>query len=341
MAGRRGESRPPTMSDVARLAGVSAQTVSRVLNDYEFIKQDTRDKVIRAIESLGYRPNSAARTLATTRSRVIGVVGSDYMSFGPASALWAVEQAAHAAGYGVSVVSLGETTISTIEYALRRLADQAVDGIVMIAPQDAAVRAAYRSIHGVPIVTLTGFDEGYEEPIMVDAVEGSRAATQHLIDLGHTRILHLSGPPGVEVSELRVRGWRLALAQAELPTTEPYAGYWTAESGYLAGVEMAKDVRATAAYVAQDRMAQGLLLALHQAGRRVPNDFSVVGFDDVPEAAFTIPPLTTVRQDFDALGQRAVHVLLARIANAPQPPLPPLVPQLVVRASTAPPPRRD
>lgn len=334
----RGSSRPPTMADVARLAGVSTQTVSRVLNDYEFIKADTREKVQGAIESLGYRPNAAARTLATSRSRVLGVVASDYMSFGPASALWAVEQAAHDSGYAVSVVSLGESTIPSIENALQRLADQAVEGIVMIAPQDAAVRAAYRSIHGIPVVTLSGFEEGYDHPVMVDSVEGSRLATKHLIDLGHRRILHLSGPTGFEVSELRVRGWRLALSQAELPAPEPYSGDWTAESGYLAGVEMAKDMRATAAYVAQDRMAQGLLLALHRAGRRVPEDFSVVSFDDVPEAAYTIPPLTTVRQDFGALGRRAVDSLLALLTGDDAPPREPLVPELVVRESTAPPP---
>lgn len=328
------------MADVARLADVSPQTVSRVLNDYEFIKPRTRDKVLEAIAILEYRPNVAARTLATKRSRTIGVVASDYMSFGPASALWAVEQAAHDDGYGVSVVSLGESSVQAIDYALQRLVGQGVEGIVMIAPQDAAVRAVYRSIQGIPVVTLSGFDEGYDEPIMVDSVEGSRVATRHLIDLGHTRILHLSGPAGFEVSELRVRGWRAALSEADLPAPEPYVGDWTAESGYLAGLELVKDLRATAVYVAQDRMAQGLLLALHEAGRRVPEDFSVVGFDDVPEAAYTIPPLTTVRQDFAALGHRAVDALLARIAGEEPPRLPPLVPELIVRASTAPPPSR-
>jgi len=336
MTTQRPKNRQPTMADVARLARVSAQTVSRVLNDYEFVKPDTRDRVLEAIAVLDYRPNVAARTLATSRSRTIGVVASDYTSFGPASALWAVEQAAHDSGYGVSVVSLGRSSTRTIDYALEALVGQGVEGIVMIAPQDAAVRAAYRSIQGVPVVTLTGFDEGYDEPIMVDSVEGSRIATRHLIELGHRRILHLSGPPGFEVSELRVRGWRLALSEAELPAPEPFVGDWTAEGGYRAGLEIAKDLRATAAYVAQDRMAQGLLLALHEAGRRVPEDFSVVGFDDVPEAAYMIPPLTTVRQDFDELGRRAVDALLARLTGAEPPSLAPIVPELVVRASTGP-----
>jgi DNA-binding LacI/PurR family transcriptional regulator len=329
-------SKSPTMADVARLAQVSAQTVSRVLNDYEFVKPETRDRVLEAISILDYRPNLAARTLATNRSRTVGVVASDYMSFGPASALWAVEQAAHRSGYSVSVVSLGASSTATIDAALWRLIGQGVEGIIMIAPQDPNVRAVYRSLQGIPVVTLTGFDEGYDAPIMVDSVEGSRIATQHLIDLGHRRIAHLSGPRRFEVSELRVRGWRLALGQADLPAPEPVEGDWTAESGYRAGASLAADPRITAAYVAQDRMAQGLLLALHEAGRRVPEDFSVVGFDDVPESAYTIPPLTTMRQDFDALGTRAVDTLLARIAGEEPPAPTPIVPELVIRASTAP-----
>lgn len=331
--------KPPTQEDVARLAQVSAQTVSRVLNDYEFIRPDTRDRVLAAIEVLNYRPNVAARTLATKKSRTIGVVASDYVSFGPASALWAVEQAAHASDYSVSVVSLGESNPVTIEAALLRLVGQGVEGIVMIAPQDSTIRAAYRSIQGVPVVTLTGFEEGYDHPIMVDSVEGSRLATQHLIDLGHRRIVHLSGPAGFEVSELRVRGWRLALSQADLPAPEPFIGDWTAAGGYRAGLLIAADERATAAYVAQDRMAQGLLLALHERGRRVPEDFSIVGFDDVPEAAYMIPPLTTMRQDFDALGRRAVDTLLARIAGTDTPSSVPIVPQLITRRSAGPAPR--
>jgi len=328
--------RQSTQADVARLARVSAQTVSRVLNDYEFVKPGTRDRVLEAMSILDYRPNIAARTLATKRSRTIGIVASDFMSFGPASALWAVEQAAHKSGYGVSVVSLGEPNATSIDASLRRLAGQGVEGIIMIAPQDAAVRAVYQSIQGIPVVTVAGFGEGYDEPIMVDSLEGSRAATQHLIDLGHRRILHLAGPSGFYVSELRARGWRLALSEADLPAPEPYVGDWTAAGGYRAGLEMVRDLRATAAYVAQDRMAQGLLLALHEAGRRVPEDFSVVGFDDVPEAAYMIPPLTTVQQDFDALGRSAVDALLARLSGSESSSRRLIVPELVVRGSTGP-----
>lgn len=330
--------RAPTMADVARLAKVSPQTVSRVLNDYEFIKPVTRDRVLQAIDSLDYRPNMAARTLATSRSRTIGVIATDYLSYGPATALWGVEQAAREAGYGVSIVSLRESNYRTMTEALERLTSQSVEGVVMIAPQDASAHAAFVSFDDIPVVTLSSYDSGDYRPIMLDSAEGSRIATRHLIELGHRSILHVSGPSGFTVSESRVQGWRDALAHARLVAAEPLAGDWTAESGYAVGREVARDHGATAVYVANDRMAQGVLLALHEAGRRVPEDFSVVGFDDVPEAAYLIPPLTTIRQDFTALGRRCIEAVLALINGEPPIEPEPLIPNLIVRSSTAPPP---
>lgn len=338
--GRQGSrSRPPTMADVARLAQVSPQTVSRVLNDYAFIRPDTRDRVLQAIDVLEYRPNLAARTLATSRSRTIGVVATDYLSYGPAAALWGVERAAGEAGYGVSIVSLRESNHRAFTDALQRLVGQSVEGIVLIAPQDQAAHEVFDAYDDVPVVTLSAFETGEHKPIMLDSVEGSRIATRHLVELGHTGIAHLSGPPGFTVSESRVRGWREVLADAGLAAPEPVVGDWTAESGYVLGRELARDRDVTAVYAANDRMAQGLLLALHEAGRRVPQDVSVVGFDDVPEAAFMIPPLTTVRQDFAALGRRCIESVLALIDNEPRLELDPLVPSLVVRDSSGPAPR--
>jgi DNA-binding LacI/PurR family transcriptional regulator len=335
MARPDSKARAPTMMDVARLARVSPQTVSRVLNDYAFIKADTRQRVLQAIDSLDYRPNIAARTLATSRSRTIGVVATDYLSFGPASALWAVEQAAREAGYAVSIVSLPESNYRTISDALQRLASQAVEGIVMIAPQDVSASAAFMSFDNVPVVTLSSVDTGEHTSIMTDSVEGSRLATRHLIELGHTTIAHVAGPAGFTVSDSRIHGWRKALGEAGLVAVEPVVGDWSAASGYRAGLEIAANREFTAAYVANDRMAQGVLLALHETGRRVPEDFSVVGFDDVPEAAYFIPPLTTMRQDFAALGRRCIEAVLVRINGEPPLEADPLLPVLVVRASTA------
>lgn len=337
MARQQGaKGRAPTMADVARLAKVSPQTVSRVLNDYEFIKANTRDRVLDAIDTLDYRPNVAARTLATRRSRTIGVVATDYLSYGPATALWGVEQAAREAGYGVSIVSLRETTFRTMTEALERLSSQSVEGIILIAPQDANVQAAFASFRALPLVTFSGFESSDYRPVMLDSAEGSRIATRYLIELGHRTILHLAGPPQFTVSESRIRGWRDALAEAGLPAAEPLVGDWTAESGYELGKRIAANRTATAAYVANDRMAQGVLLALHEAGRRVPDDFSVVGFDDVPEAAYLIPPLTTIRQDFTALGRRCIEAVLALINGEPPIEPEPLIPNLVIRESTGP-----
>ncbi|WP_199521157.1 LacI family DNA-binding transcriptional regulator [Jiangella anatolica] len=327
------------MADVARLAQVSPQTVSRVLNDYAFIRPDTRDRVLQAIDVLDYRPNQAARTLATSRSRTIGVVATDYLSYGPAAALWGVERAAGEAGYGVSIVSLRESNHRAFTEAMQRLVGQSVEGIVMIAPQDQSTHEVFDAFDNVPVVTLSSFETGEHKPIMLDSAEGSRIATRHLVELGHTVIAHLSGPPRFTVSEERVRGWREVLAETGLAAPEPVVGDWTAESGYLVGRELAADRHVTAVYAANDRMAQGLLLALHEAGRRVPQDVSVVGFDDVPEAAYMIPPLTTVRQDFAALGRRCIEAVLALIGNEPRLEPDPLVPTLVVRESSGPAPR--
>jgi len=330
---RKGTS--PTMADVARLAQVSQQTVSRVLNDYAFIKPDTRERVLKAIAGLDYRPNMAARTLATSRSRTIGVVASDYLSFGPASALFGVEQAASEEGYGVSIVSLRESNRDTIAEALARLVGQSVEGVVMISPQDVSASAAFLSFENVPVVTLSSVDTGEHTSIMYDSVEGSRAATQHLIELGHKWIAHLAGPSGFTVSESRIHGWRKALGAGHLVAADPFVCDWTAESGYAVGKQMLRDPRFTAAYCANDRIAQGLLLALYEAGRVVPHDFSVVGFDDVPEAAYCIPPLTTMRQDFTKLGRRCIEALMVRINGEPPQEADPLLPVLIARSSTA------
>lgn len=336
MARQASRGKAPTMADVARLAQVSQQTVSRVLNDYAFIKADTRDRVLQAIASLDYRPNMAARTLATSRSRTIGVVASDYLSFGPASALWGVEGAAREAGYGVSIVNLRESTYATISEALARLVSQSVEGIVMIAPQDVSASAAFISFDNVPVVTLSSVDTGEHTAIMYDSVEGSRVATQHLIDLGHKWIAHLAGPAGFTVSESRIHGWRKALGDAHLVATDPFVCDWTAESGYQQGKAMVAANRFTAAYCANDRIAQGLLLALYEAKIAVPDKFSVVGFDDVPEAPYCIPPLTTMRQDFSTLGRRCIDALLVRLNGEPPRETDPLLPVLIRRGSTAP-----
>lgn len=339
MAQTRQDRRAPTMADVARLARVSQQTVSRVLNDYAFIRPETRERVREAIQRLDYRPNVAARTLVTRRSRTIGVVATDYHSHGPATALGAIETAARKAGYGVGIMSLQETSPRNIAKALKQLAGQGVDGIVMIAPQDVTASAAFVSFDNIPVVTFNSVDRGENMSIMLDSVEGSRLATRCLVELGHRRIAHIAGGREFSVTQSRIEGWRKALALADLPAPEPLQGDWSAASGYECGRRIVETGGFTAAHAANDLMALGLMLALNEAGLRVPEDFSVVGFDDIPEAAYFVPPLTTVRQDFAELGRRCVGAVLAQLDGEQPRRFEPLKPELVVRASTAAPPR--
>ena len=321
------------MADVARVAGVSQQTVSRVLNDFEFVKPATRDRVWQSVEQLGYRPNMAARTLATSSSKVIGVVATELREHsGPAGVLWAVERAAEAAGFGISIVSLQSIDDRSVRGALDRLRAQAVDGIVVIAPENTSVQNALFSLAAVPYVTLSATHSA-PDGVEVDQSLASRMATRHLIELGHRAIVHVAGPGDFVVAAARIRGWQAEMADAGLVAREPYVGDWSAASGYRIGLEIAGS-DATAAFVANDQMAQGMLLALHEAGIRVPEEFSVIGFDDIAEAAYFIPPLTTIRQDFSEFGKRLVDIVLAKIRQEEPGASAPFEPQIVVRRST-------
>lgn len=326
--------RQPTMADVAEHAGVAPITVSRVLNGYEFVRGATREKVLRSVAELGYRPNLAARALVTKKSRVLGVLVADAFGHGPVAALWAIEAAARDAGYAVTVVSQRDDDHEAIMAGLRRLTQQGVDGIVMVAPQHASAALSLASIDDVPIIMLSAFAVRGRPPIMLDSERGSRLAVSHLIELGHHVIAHVSGPPGWAASEARERGWRAEILSRGGEPGPCIAGDWSAESGYQAGLALAAHSEVTAIYAASDAMAQGVLLALHEQGRPVPGDVSVVGFDDVPEASYFIPPLTTIRQDFDELGRRCIASIVELIDGRSAPSFAPLEPTLMTRAST-------
>jgi DNA-binding LacI/PurR family transcriptional regulator len=323
------------MRDVARLAGVSHQTVSRVLNDSPSIRPETRDRVLDAMGRLQYRPNRAARMLVTSRSRTIGVLFSNHMHFGPSSSIVAIEAAARAAGYSVVTANLPSTDTATIDEALDHLLDQAVEGLVVIAPQTRVAAAISSLAIGVPYVTLQS--EGDEShSLSVDQIAGARLATRHLLGLGHRRIVHVAGPQDWSEAEARLRGFSAELAAWDVPLGEPLFGDWTADSGYRAGREILIRGGVTAVFSSNDQMALGVLHAAREAGLECPRDLSVVGFDDMPESRHFSPPLTTVRQDFEELGRRGVALLLGRL-DAGEGYRGTIVPELIVRASTAPP----
>lgn len=329
--------RAPAMTDVARLAGVSHQTVSRVLNGHPSVREQTRDRVRAAIAELGYRPNRAARALVTGRSQVLGVVTLNSALFGPASMLAATSEAAAEAGFAVSVDSVGTLDRLSIARSVERLLDHGVAGIVLIAPVDTATEALDHISAGIPLVTLDGDPSQPDRLVTVDQVAGARDATRHLLDAGHGTVWHVAGPVRWFDSAGRRQGWEQALrdAGAEVPPLLT-ADDWTAASGYRAGQLLARMPEVSAVFTANDHIALGLLRALSERGRRVPEDVSVVGFDDVPEAAFLIPPLTTVRPDFHAVARAGLAVVLGELegrAHAGGPRTIP--PRLVVRDSVA------
>ncbi|WP_206051572.1 LacI family DNA-binding transcriptional regulator [Nocardioides ferulae] len=334
-AARRAQTKKvPVMADVARLAGVSHQTVSRVVNGQTNLRPETRERVLRAIRELGYRPNSAARALASRRSATIGVIGCRSGYWGPSTVHRAIQAAGRAAGYFVSSVELPSMRREELLGAIEHLRDQSVEAIVLIGGTDEALEAVGpQEERGTPVIVVEGDETRTRWTVGVDQVAGAELGTSLLIELGHTAILHLAGPQSWTEARSRLQGWRQAMTAAGLRAMQPVVGDWSARSGYEAGLEIARRDDVGAVFCANDQMALGLLRALAESGRSVPAEVSVVGFDDIPEAAFLVPPLTTVRQNFAAVGRRAIEITQAALADAPGPARL-IPPELVVRASS-------
>lgn len=333
-----GEQRALSIRDIARLAGVSRQTVSRVLNGERYIKPSTEAQVRKVIEEHSWRPNSAARALASARSRTIGLLVSARSHYGPFSAATAIDEAARNRGYAILSATLAREDDESISAALDAFVAQGVEGVIVIAPQQRAHEALQRVTVKVPLVSLHWKSDGDGRVAAFDQVAGARLATRHLIELGHTRIRHLAGPQDWNEAEDRMNGFLAELDDHDLPITAPILGDWTADLGYEVGRKILHHADFTAIFASNDQMALGLMHAAAELGVAVPGELSIVGFDDIPEAKHYSPPLTTVRQDFGWLGSQAMAVLLAQIegGEATAPSEYP-VPQLIVRASTAPP----
>ncbi|MCC9306508.1 LacI family DNA-binding transcriptional regulator [Kitasatospora sp. RB6PN24] len=330
------------MADVAKVAGVSHQTVSRVLSDHPNVRESTRIRVREVIAELGYRPNPAARALVTKRSRTLGVVAANTTLYGPASILAGLEHAARDQGYLVAAVSLDELSETALRKALEHLAAWGVEGAVVMTPHERTVTALLRLAAPFPIVTVEGGHDLDVPGVALDQYAGARMVTEHLLSLGHSSVWHVAGPRQWLEAEGRYQGWRAALDDAGVPVPQSLSGDWSAASGYQAGKLLAaahasldEASKPTAVFVANDHMALGVLRALREAGLRVPEDLAVAGFDDLPESDYFVPPLTTVRQDFAAIGRAGVGLLLQRIeAPSAAPVHTTLMPELVVRSST-------
>ena len=330
----RAATRAPSMADVAQAAGVSHQTVSRVLNQHPLVKEGTRQRVQAAIEELGYRRNSAARALVTNRSGRIGMVSAHLALHGPSMIAGAVEEAAYAAGYDLALVGLPLLDRGSLRTAVDRLLDQAVEAIVVaVAHRDSLALVGSLGLP-VPVVLVQGVEPGRERAAAIDQECGGVLATEHLIALVGGPVAHVTGPPDWVEAGQRREGWRAAHETHGLEPGREVAGDWSARSGYEAGLVLAEDDEVRAVFAGNDAMALGLLRALHERGRRVPEDVAVVGFDDMPEAGFFWPPLSTVRQDFAALGRQAVDLTVRTLQGDEHATAPGVPPELVVRRSS-------
>ncbi|MFD8378505.1 LacI family DNA-binding transcriptional regulator [Streptomyces sp. NPDC059679] len=330
------------MADVARLAGVSSQTVSRVSNGYSGVTEETRQQVLAAMKELGYRPNSAARALKRGEFRTIGVITFSLATTGNVRTLEAIATSAAHEGYAVTLLPVAVPTQDEVRGAFSRLGELAVDAVIVIMEVH-LLDAATVSLPPNVQVVVADSDAGDRYSVVdTDQAGGTRAAVRHLLDLGHRTVWHLAGPQESFAAQRRTDAWRVTLTDAGCPPPPLVRGDWSAESGYQAGLRLADEADCTAVFAANDQMALGLLRALHERGRRVPEDISVIGFDDIPEAGSFLPPLTTVHQDFAEVGRRCVEGVLRQMREDGEDVAGPgttLVPtRLVVRGSTASPP---
>jgi DNA-binding LacI/PurR family transcriptional regulator len=335
-----GRRRPPAGTDVASLAGVSQKTVSRVMNREPYVKEEVRLRVLRAAQELGYRRNNAARALNSGRTQRIGVVSLGSPLYGPASMLIELERAARSTGYSLSIVTTFEGDPHGVGGAIDALLTEGVDGIVISEPIDEG--ESVRLDIDIPILSLGRFPGLAGPRVVITGAEGSgagRIATEHLLSLGHRTVWHVAGPQRWWSARDRLDGWRAALRDAGAAEPPLLEGDWSPASGYAAGTRLARNPEVAAVFVANDDMAIGVMRAFLEAGRRIPEDISVVGLDDIPTAAYVSPPLTTVRQHFDTLARDGLERLVRQIeasgddtVGTPQPTC------LIVRQSTSTPP---
>ncbi len=323
------------MADVAQLAGVSSQTVSRVSNGFPGVTEETRQQVMAAMRELGYRPNSAARALKRGEFRTLGVITFSLSTHGNIRTLEAIATSAARHGYAVTLLPVAVPTQDEVNGAFSRLGELAVDAVIVIMEIHLLDAATVSLPPGVQVVVADS-DAGDRYTVVdTDQAGGARDAVRHLLDLGHETVWHLAGPEDSFAAQRRANAWRDALTEAGVTPPPLVRGDWSAESGYRAGLSLADHPDCTAVFAANDQMALGLLRALHERGRRVPDDVSVIGFDDLPESASFLPPLTTIHQDFAEVGRLCVEGIITKIRHGDTTHGTTLVPtRLVVREST-------
>ncbi len=331
-------SKRPTMLDVAKLSGVSYQTVSRVINNHPYVSDDTREKVQQAIDTLNYRPSKAAINLRAKMSKTIAIILYGSWFNGPVQMALNVEMAAKTSGFDVILNNVTETE-QQVEDALEHVRDWGVDGIVMIIPAHGLpMKKIYAICDDIPIVFIDSYPSEGAPSIVLDEAEGTKQIIEHLIGLGHQNFCEISGPQDWYSARIRHRTCLDVLKAHNLPEPTSMESNWTTSGGYQATRRaLERSQPFTAIIAANDSMAFGAYRALHEAGLSVPNDVSVVGFDDIEEATYFTPPLTTVRHNFIQLGTVGFESLL-QVIDDPDKVIEQKVisSRLIIRSSTAP-----
>lgn len=324
----------PNIYDVAKLANVSHQTVSRVINQSQKLRPETRERVLAAMQTLGYVPSAAARALVTSKSKMIGILVTDSIYYGPAHALNAMQLEARANGYFAIAVTVDPTDTQSVDDGIAHLRQLNIDGLLVISPQNDFVEELKTGLPNIPVVYLDSPAAAGQHAIALDNYTAARIATRHLIELGHRNLLHISGTESWFAASSRRKGF-LDEAQASDATVRVVAADWSIEAGYRIGSEFDLASGVTAIFAGNDHLALGLLRAFAVRKIHVPHQVSVVGFDDIPEAAYFEPPLSTMAPNFAELGRAAMGIMLGTLNESTLTSSAALIPELVVRESTA------
>ena len=326
--------RRPSLRDVAERAGASVQTVSRVANGEPNVTEGLRNRVLTAMNELGYRPNAAARAIRRGAFHTVGVVYHDLVSVGVHRSVEAISKSAAENGFATTLMPIAVRSSQAADGAFTRLGEMAVDAIIVVLPDHFE---AVESLHIPPDVRTVVIGP----PLLSGAASldfdqqlGARLAVEHLLSLGHRTVHHIAGPDGSYAAESRLSSWENTLRLHGRMVPGVHRGSWTPASGYRAMQRLLAEESPSAVFVANDQMALGVYRAMHEAGLRIPGDVSVVGFDDVAEAAMYAPPLTTIAEDWTELGRQAVRAALEPHPGT-TPPADSLATALVMRDSTA------
>lgn len=332
--------RPSNIADVALAAGVSVPTVSRVLTGAARVSPELTQRVVDAIDSLGFHPSETARALVRRRATTIAILSSDTTIYGYSSTIRGIELAARAAGFAVTIAVIGGADPDSVRQAVDAALRLPLAGFIVLKFDPIGVAALAHLPDHLPVVVASGETDDQFSQASLDEIAGGEAITQYLLDLGHATVHHVTVPPS-RSEDGRTTGWRRALAAAGAAVPPLISGTWDAKSGVIIGAEIAKRPDVTAVFCGNDELAMGVIAGLRDSDVQVPQDVSVVGFDDHPLSAIWRPAISTVSQDFDDLGRRAFVLLEQQIEGEPGPVSSKVLPQLLIRESAAPPRQRD